>query len=36
VTSVVTHDSIDNLELQVGSPACAVFQATSVILAVFD
>ncbi len=36
ITSVVTHDSIDNLELQVGSPACAVFQATSVILAVFD
>ncbi|MBN9696470.1 MAG: TOBE domain-containing protein [Zoogloea sp.] len=36
ITSVVTHDSIDNLELSVGSPACAVFQATSVILAVFD
>ncbi|KAB2966429.1 TOBE domain-containing protein [Zoogloea sp.] len=36
ITSVVTHDSIDNLTLSVGSPACAVFQATSVILAVFD
>ncbi|NML28430.1 TOBE domain-containing protein [Zoogloea dura] len=36
ITSVVTHDSIDNLELSVGNPACAVFQATSVILAVFD
>ncbi len=36
ITSVVTHDSIDNLALSVGSPACAVFQATSVILAVFD
>ena len=36
ITSVVTHDSIGNLDLQVGSVACAVFQATSVILAVFD
>ena len=36
ITSVVTHDSIGNLDLQVGSMACAVFQATSVILAVFD
>jgi len=36
VTSVVTHDSIDNLSLVIGMPACAVFQATSVILAVFD
>jgi molybdate transport system regulatory protein len=36
VTSVVTHDSIDNLGLAIGTPACAVFQATSVILAVFD
>lgn len=36
ITSVVTHDSIDNLTLSVGSAACAVFQATSVILAVFD
>ncbi len=36
VTSVVTHDSIDNLSLAIGTPACAVFQATSVILAVFD
>ncbi|MCK6392713.1 TOBE domain-containing protein [Zoogloea sp.] len=36
ITSVVTHDSIGILDLQVGSMACAVFQATSVILAVFD
>jgi molybdate transport system regulatory protein len=36
VTSVVTHDSIDNLGLVIGTPACAVFQATAVILAVFD
>lgn len=36
ITAVVTHDSIGNLDLQVGSMACAVFQATSVILAVFD
>lgn len=36
ITSVVTHDSIGNLDLHVGSMACAVFQATSVILAVFD
>ena len=36
MTSVVTHDSIENLELAIGLPACAVFQASSVILAVFD
>ena len=28
ITSVVTHDSIGNLDLHVGSMACAVFQAT--------
>lgn len=36
VTSVVTHDSIGHLGLAPGVPACAAFQATSVILAVFD
>ncbi|HMZ76043.1 MAG TPA: TOBE domain-containing protein [Zoogloea sp.] len=36
VTSVVTHDSIDMLALAPGVPACAVFQASAVILAVFD
>lgn len=36
ITSVVTQDSIVALALRPGSPACAVFQATSVILAVFD
>ena len=36
VTSVVTHDSIDMLALVPGVPACAVFQASAVILAVFD
>lgn len=36
VTSVVTHDSIEHLSLAPGVPACAVFQATSVILAVFN
>ena len=36
VTSVVTHDSVGNLALAIGTPACAVFQATAVILAVFD
>lgn len=36
VTSVVTHDSVDNLSLVVGKPACAVFEASNVILAVFN
>jgi molybdate transport system regulatory protein len=36
VTSVVTHDSVELLGLAIGTEACAVFQATSVILAVFD
>lgn len=36
LTAMVTHDSIGALELAVGTAACAVFQATSVILAVFD
>jgi molybdate transport system regulatory protein len=36
VTAVVTHDSVDHLALQPGVHACAVFQATSVLLAVFD
>lgn len=36
VTSVVTHDSIDNLQLEVGKQACAVFKSSSVILATFE
>jgi molybdate transport system regulatory protein len=36
VTSVVTLDSIGNLGLAVGKPACAVFDASSVTLATFD
>jgi molybdate transport system regulatory protein len=36
LTAVVTHDSIEMLKLQLDTPACAVFQASSVILAVFD
>jgi molybdate transport system regulatory protein len=34
VTAVVTHDSVVSLGLQVGQRACAVFQASSVILSV--
>lgn len=33
VTAVVTHGSIEALELAPGKPACAVFKASSVILA---
>ncbi|HEY3432886.1 MAG TPA: TOBE domain-containing protein [Rhodocyclaceae bacterium] len=36
VTAIVTHDSVDNLALDVGTPACAVFKASNVILAVFN
>jgi len=36
VTAIVTHDSVDNLALNVGTPACAVFKASNVILAVFN
>ncbi len=36
VTATVTRDSVQRLALRVGLPACAVFDASSVILAVFD
>ncbi|GAB2182171.1 TOBE domain-containing protein [Denitratisoma sp. agr-D3] len=36
VTAIVTHDSVDNLALAIGKPACAVFKASNVILAVFN
>jgi molybdate transport system regulatory protein len=36
VAAVVTSDSVDNLGLVVGQPACALFKASSVILATFD
>jgi len=36
VTAIVTHDSVDSLALNVGTPACAVFKASNVILAVFN
>jgi molybdate transport system regulatory protein len=36
VTAVVTHDSLKSLGLAVDKPACAVFKASSVILATFD
>ncbi len=35
VTAVVTHDSLRHLQLEIGSAACAVFKASSVILASF-
>lgn len=36
ITAVITHESVDKLELTVGSDACAVFKASSVFLAVTD
>ena len=33
VTAVVTHGSVETLELAPGKKACAVFKASSVILA---
>ncbi len=36
VTAVITHESADNLGLVEGSHACAVFKASSVILATFN
>ncbi len=35
VTSIVSHDSCLHMELEVGKKACAVFKASSVILAVY-
>jgi len=32
VCAVITHDSVESLELSVGQPACAVFKASAVIL----
>ena len=34
VSAIITNDSLDNLQLEVGGPACAVFKAGSVILGV--
>jgi molybdate transport system regulatory protein len=36
VTAVITHESLEKLELKVGGSACAVFKASSVFLAVVD
>ena len=36
VTAVITHESLEKLELKVGSDACAVFKASSVFLAVIE
>ena len=36
VTAVVSHESCESMELAVGKPACAVFKASSVILAAYD
>lgn len=36
VTAVVTHDSLHQLGLAIGQDACAVFKASSVIIASFD
>lgn len=35
-TAVITHESLEKLGLKPGSPACAVFKASSVFLAVND
>ncbi len=35
VCAVVTHDSLENLGLAVGQPACAVFKASAVILCLY-
>ena len=34
ITSIITNESIHNLELAVGKPVCALIKASSVILAV--
>jgi molybdate transport system regulatory protein len=36
VTAVITHESADSLGIAEGVPACAVFKASSVILATFN
>jgi molybdate transport system regulatory protein len=36
VTAVITHESLEKLELKLGSTACAVFKASSVFLAVTE
>jgi molybdate transport system regulatory protein len=36
VTAVITHESLEKLELKIGSTACAVFKASSVFLAVIE
>lgn len=36
VTAVVSHESCERMGLEVGKPACALFKASSVILAAYD
>jgi molybdate transport system regulatory protein len=36
VVAIVTHESAKRLGLAQGHPACALFKASSVILATFD
>lgn len=36
ITSIVTHDSVGSLGLVIGTPACAVIKASSIILATFS